>query len=86
MGVKMTSKIVTAYTPRICGFWKLSQLFPIVPNRSELFPIVPNRSESFRIVPFRSVSFHNVVPWTGAIPTDSPFGLIYRLGDRLVGR
>ncbi len=57
MGVKTTSKYANPYTPRICEFWKLSQLFPIVPNRSHSFPIVPNRSELFRIVPFRSVSF-----------------------------
>ena len=57
MDVKMTSKNISACTPKIYGFWKLSQLFRIVPNRSELFRFVPNCSESFRFVPFCSVSF-----------------------------
>ncbi len=57
MGEKMTSKYANPYRPRIYEFWKLSQLFPFVPNRSHSFRIVPNRSQSFRIVPNRSESF-----------------------------
>ncbi len=86
MGVKTTPKIVTACTPRSYEFWKLSQLFPVVPNRSESFRIVPNCSQSFRIVPFRSVSFR-FVPQRGprrvlAESSQSPTDYGLRTTDR----
>ncbi len=75
MGVKMTSKTATACPPRICEFWKLSQLFPIVPIRSHSFPFVPNCSESFRIVPNRSVSFRFRRVWKCRSIFSKPCGI-----------